>query len=294
MKILRKTKLEKEENDLKEGEDSNQSSAMSKGKLDYRVYHMKFIERFVYFILSFLSGAAVGYLFYGGIGVDEFGQSTMLTHILNVFFSTGFGIAAGIIFLPIRHKQLAKKRKRMLREQFRSLLEGLATSLGAGNNVPDSFRSIRKDLSVQYEEEAFIIKEVDAVLAGITNNQRIEDLLFNFGERSGIDDIINFSNVFKVSYRKGGNIKEVIGNTHSIISEKMEIEEEIETIITSNKMEQNVMIFMPIMLIGAIKLMSPEFGSYFASATGVISTTVAMGCFIGAYFLGRVLTDIKV
>ena len=51
----------------------------------------------------------------------------------------------------------------------------------------------------------------------------------------------------------------------TILNDKMEIREEIETVVTANKTEQNLMIVMPIILIAAIKGMSPEFAANFAT-----------------------------
>ncbi|MEI3213949.1 MAG: hypothetical protein V8S90_06855 [Lachnospiraceae bacterium] len=41
--------------------------------LNYKVYYMSIVEKIIYFLLAFAVGAACGYLFYGGIGKDEFG-----------------------------------------------------------------------------------------------------------------------------------------------------------------------------------------------------------------------------
>lgn len=116
----------------------------------------------------------------------------------------------------------------------------------------------------------------------------------DLGERSGIDDIKSFANVFKLSYRKGGNLKEIIRNTHSIISEKMEIEEDIKSMVSSNKMEQNMMTVMPVGIVGMIKLMSGDFGANFATGIGIISTTIGVVIFIISYVLGKSILDIKV
>ena len=116
----------------------------------------------------------------------------------------------------------------------------------------------------------------------------------DFGKRSGIGDIETFANVFNISYRKGGNIKDVIRNTHNILSEKIEITEDIETTVTSGKLDQKIMMVMPILLISIIKFMSPEFAANFATPSGIAATTIAIACFVGAYFLGRVMLDIKV
>ena len=269
-------------------------SAINTQTLNYKVYYMSFLEKLAYFLLAFIVGAAVGYLFYGGIGKDEFGQATSTTKFLNIFIPSIVGILAGKLFLPIRVNQIKEKRIKNLKRQFRDMLEALTTSLGAGKNVNDSFVATYEDLLVQYPEEAYIISEIKLINTGVQNNIPIEELLWDFGVRSGIDDIRSFANVFKISYRKGGNIKDIIRNTNDILKDKMDIVEDIETVVASNKMEQTIMIFMPIGIVAMIKLMSPEFGSKFTSVTGVISTTIAVGMFLLAYYVGKQILNIKV
>lgn len=269
-------------------------SATNMQTINYKVYYMKPLEKILTFLAAFIAGVIVGYLFYGGIGKDEFGQATTLTWILNIIIPTVVGAIAGKLFVPMRVKAIIQKRKKELAHQFREMLEALNTSLGAGKNVNDSFFSVYEDLKVQYEADAYILKELEVIISGIHNNVPIEEVLEDFGMRSDNDDIQSFANVFKISYRKGGNIKDIIRNTHSILSDKMEITEEIETLVTANKMEQNIMILMPIALIGVIKMMSPEFATNFVTPTGIISTTISIAIFVIAYFIGKSVLDIKV
>ena len=269
------------------------TSATNMQTYNYKVYYMSVFEKVLYFILAFVVGAAVGYLFYGGIGKDEFGDPTTLTYVLNTIACVSVGLIAGYLFIPVRTKQIIAKKQKKLNAQFRDFLEAFNTSLGAGKNVVDSFQSVYKDLQVQYEGDAFILKELEIILSGIANNISIENILVDFGERSGNEDIASFANVFKISYRKGGNIKETLKNTHAILTDKMEAREEIETVVTSAKTEQNIMIVMPIALIGLIKVVSPDFSANFTTFTGVISTTIAIVMFVAAYFIGKKILDIK-
>lgn len=262
--------------------------------LNYKVYYMKPLEKILYFVLAFIAGAAVGYLFYGGLCKNEYGEATGLTWILNVGISSAVGVAAGRIFLPVRTQQIIDSRRRKLNAQFRDMLEALTTSLGAGKNVVDSFHAVYEDMKIQYEEDAFILQELAVILSGMGNNIDIEVLLEDFGRRSGIGDITSFANVFQICYQKGGNIKDTIRNTHEILSDKMDIREDIETVVTSNKTEQNVMIIMPVVLIGLIKLTSADMAANFTTVTGVISTTIAVILFVAAYYVGRSILDIKV
>lgn len=269
-------------------------SAVNIRTMSYRVYYMNAREKLCYFCLAFAIGAAVGYLFYGGIGTDEFGRATQITRVLNVLIPTVCGIIAGKLFLPVRNRQLLKKRQTELARQFRDMLEALTTSLGAGNNVADSFRSAYQDMQVQYAEGSYILNELQVILAGFNNNVQLEETLEDLGNRSGNDDIKSFAEVFKICYRKGGNMKEVIRNTHDILSDKMGISEEIITMISSNKSEQNIMMVMPVILIALIKSMSPEMAANFVTPMGILSTTVALGIFGVAYYLGNEILDIKV
>lgn len=286
--------FEKKEKEKKPQEPQYYLSATNVPTYNYKVYYMTKKEKILYFLLAFVVGAAVGYLFYGGMAKNEFGEPTMLTWILNIVICTAVGVAAGILFLPIRTQQIINKRRNDLKLQFREMLDTLSTSIGSGKNIMDSFKAAYDDLRIIYSDDTAIIKELRIINDGITNNVDIEKSLADFGERSGIDDIKSFADVFETCYRKGGDIKDVIRNTQQIITEKMEVEMEIETIITGSKTEQSIMTVMPIAIVGAIKLMSPEFAANFATPAGVVSTTVAIVMFVVAYFVGKKIMVIEV
>lgn len=260
---------------------------------NYNVYYLNIKEKIIYFLLAFVTGAAVGYLFYGGIGKDEWGNPTTLTNILNCIVCIVTGFIAAAIFLPARAKSITAKRKRELAIQFRDMLEALTTSINAGRNVIDAFTVLYDDLKIQYEEDANILHEVEVILSYNINGFDIEDALEDFGKRSGVADIMNFAAVFKVAYPKGANMKDVLNSTTEVLCSKIEIKEEIETMVTANKSEQNMMVFMPVILIGLIKMMGDEFAENFTTLPGIIATTIGVALFIAAYYTGKKILDIK-
>ena len=281
-------------NKKKEKEPQYYMSAVNTAVYNYKVYYMSLKEKILYFLLAFATGAFVAYLFYGGLAKDEYGNPTTATYVLNIIICSLVGLLAAKFYIPIRTEKLQEKSVNKLRIQFRDMLDSLTTSLNAGMNVTDSFINVYEDLKVQYDEDAYIIRELEVILESIRNNIDIEDALMDLGVRSGIDDIKSFANVFKLSYRKGGNIKDIIRNTHEIISEKMEIEEDIKSMVSSNKREQNMMTVMPVGIVGIIKLMSGDFGANFSTGIGVLSTTIGVVIFVISYFLGKSILDIKV
>ncbi len=269
-------------------------SATNRRMINYRVYKLSSNEKALYFILAFAVGAAVAYLFYGGIGKDSYGNPTVLTYVLDISIMAVTGILAAALFLPIRRDQILESRKKRLRQQFIDLLDSLSSSLSSGKNVPDAFAAAREDLMVQYPADAYIIQEIDNILSGIKNNVSVGSMLMNFGERSGIQDIRTFGRVFETAVTKGANLKDVVRNSHLILSNKCEIEGEIETKVAGNKNEQNIMMIMPVILVGMIKFSGSDFSDNFTTPMGILCTTIAIAAFVGSYLLGRKILKIEV
>ena len=286
--------FKKKEKNEQEKEPAVYLSSANIPVVNYRVYYMSGKEKLLYGILAFVVGAAVGYLFYGGIGKDAYGNPTMITYVLNVLIPLIVGVAAVKLYLPIRTEQLREDRKKKLNRQFRDMLDGITTALGAGSNVPTAFQTVYEDLKTQYSSDAYIIKELEVILAGLQNGGQIEDLLADLGKRSGINSIESFASVFQVSYRKGGNVREAMSGTHEVISQKMEIMEEIETTVSAGKFDSIIMTLMPIGMVLIIKVMSPEFAANFVSGVGLVSTTIAVACFVVAYFISKSILNIKI
>lgn len=269
-------------------------SATGDRTINYRVYHMSKLERILYFLLAFAVGAGVGFLFYGGLGKDQYGDPTTVTYIINIVVMLLCGALAGKFFVPIRNGQILKKRQNKLKVQFRDMLEALTTALGSGMNVRESFSSVFEDLKNQYDDNAFIIQELAVLNNGLANGINLEELLSDFAKRSGNEDICDFAEVFDICYRRGGNIKDTIQNTCQIISDKMSVMEEIETTVSGSKNEQYIMLVMPVLLIAMIKFSSPDFAANFATPAGIIATTIGIVTFVASFFLGKKLLDIKV
>ena len=173
------------------------------------------------------------------------------------------------------------------------MLESISTSIGAGRNVMDSFINAVEDLREQFSPEAYIVKETENIVHGLNNNINIENLLLDMAERSGIDDIRIFADVFATCYRKGGDIKEVVSSTYKIINDKIEIEMEINTMITSAKTELSMMCCMPVVFVMVLNSMGSNITGR-GTMSGYLATTVAIVIFVAAYFVGQKIMAIKV
>ena len=195
--------------------------------LDYHNYEMTKSESVLYFVAAFLVGGVVSQFFYGGL-FQEDGVPTLLTYISNSAAFVIVGLLVGKVFLPVRSRQLAEKRRDTLRRQFRDMLESLTASLAANSTVRDAFSSAYTDMCMQYSDDALISKELDQFRRAEQINVTLDVMMDDFAKRSGVEEIQDFNNVFQVCYGPGGNMSRVINQTHDIICERMEVEDEIQ------------------------------------------------------------------
>lgn len=243
---------------------------------DYHVYHMTRMDYAVAYLLGFVAGTAVMYAFFRN-------------PILSVI---GGGICA--YFIPPYYNEYKKNaRIKQLREQFKDLLESLTASYSAGRNTQDAFGDARNDMLSIYGEDADIVQELEIVCSGLANNINIEQILLDFAERSDLDDVMSFANVFEVCNRQGSDLKRIVSETRDIINDKIEIEMEIETMLSGNKNELNIMMVMPVIIV--LSLSSMGSGTIVSnSPVNLIVKFICLGIFGVAYLIGRKIVDIKI
>ena len=249
-------------------------------------------QKIFYYIILFIAGGLISQIFYGGLFKDA-GEATIATYISNILFFIVGGILAIKLMLPAIVEKLRMQRISLLKMQFRDFLSSLSTALSTGMNMNEAVENSYVDLSSQYGENSIIANEIKEIINCINNNISIEDTILALGERSGIEDISNFSTVFAVSFETGGNIKEIVSRTSNIIVDKMLTNEEIETKLTSNKIQLYVMLVIPVVLMLFMRFSSSSFAESFASPFGVIAITIALGLFFVAYKIGVKILNVK-
>ena len=249
-------------------------------------------EKMLANLIAFILGGLTGMVFYSGLFKVD-GYATLATYISDAFFFTVVGIVGVKFLVPMYQNAMLEKRKNKLKTQFRDMLESLAASFSAGSNAQASFAAALNDLKMQYEEDELIIKEMQQIIDGSNQGVNIGVMLRDFATRSMNDDVLNFADVFEMCHEKGGNIQSVILRTHDLIGQKITISDEIQTKLTSNKMQHNAMSVMPIVLVLMLRLTNQSFAESFATPMGVFMNTVAIAIFVGSYKYGKKIVDIK-
>lgn len=244
--------------------------------VDYRVYHMSIKEKLIGAIMYGAISFAAVQIFFG-----------------NMILSCICAFIVGFFGINIYKKTLNKKREENLIRQFRDMLEALSTSLGSGKNTTEAFIDVASDMVNQYGEGAYIVNELNHINLGIQNNIMLEALLKDFADRSHLEDIENFADVFMVANRTGGNIRDIVFETKNVISEKISTEFEIQTLISGKKNEMNIMIVLPFIVVSQIQGIQTQNVSKESLIITFVVKLIALAMIAGAYVLGKKIMDIS-
>ena len=259
---------------------------------DYHVYVLNVSERMVAMIIGFIAGGLIGITFYSGFFKID-GKATVMTLIADTMIFAVAGLAGSALAVPIREGQLLEKQQKALRAQFRDMLESVSTSLAAGETTIEAFQNAYQDMCSIYTADAYISRELKEIKIGQENNISIEAVLGDFASRSDNEDIESFYSVFRVSYREGAAMAKVMQNTYGIISEKMAIEDEIQSKIAANRLELNAIMISPLLIILLLRLTSDSFADGFTTPAGVAINTAALMIFAVAYFWGQKIVQLN-
>lgn len=235
---------------------------------DYNSYRLSFMEYLKYIAQGTLIAGMIGGLFYQSI----FGV---------IFLSP-------IIYLYCRQRKasLVKKRKWQLNLEFRDGIMSLSAALYAGYSIEHAFEEALKDLRLLYDKDSMIILEFSYIINQIKMNITVETALSDFGQRTGIEDIISFAEVFVTAKRTGGDLISVIKTTGNTISDKIEVKREIITLITAKKYEADIMKIIPLGFLSYLSFTSPGFlDPLYHNIFGIIVMTVLLGIYLGTYLL---------
>ena len=156
-------------------------------------------------------------------------------------------------------------------------------------------REAAEDLKLMYSPEDIIRKEFDHMRRRIELKITVEELMKELGLRSGVEDIMMFSEILGTARRTGGNLVRIMRQTTSNIAEKIEMRREIETLVAGKKMEAVCMTAVPLLMILYLRIFSPGFlDPLYNNLMGGMVMTGALVVYGAAFLWGQKIMRIEV
>lgn len=245
--------------------------------MDYRTYQLKKEELFLTFLEAAVLMGLTAFCFYNSIWVC-------------VAFPAVFPL-----YLREKQKILAERRRRELKVQFKDAVQSIAAALAAGYSAENALREAVKDLQMMYASDMDMVQEMAAMVRKMDSNQTMEAAIFDFAERSGIEEAQTFAEIFAVAKRGGGDLIGIMKDTARTISETIETERQVAAVLASKRYEQKIMNKIPFAMIFYLRTGCPGFlDPLYHNIVGICVMTVCLGLYAVAWYLGKEFLRIEV
>ena len=211
------------------------------------------------------------------------------------FWAIPFLTPVYLLYQKEKKKALMRQREKETAVQFKDAILAVSANQKAGYSVENSFKQSYEDMVLLYGKDSLICRELRIIIAGLGNNMVLETLLYNFGKKSRVEDVMEFAEVFAAAKRNGGNLTEVIERCASVIEDKVETEKEIQVLISARQMEQRIMNVVPFGILLYINATSKGFFDVlYHNIPGVVIMTLCLIVYIAAVLLSKKIVSIEV
>lgn len=227
-------------------------------------------------------------------------QALLFTGIIAFcFYNSLWALAAfpAVFWQYAREKKsvLLQRRREMLTQQFQDAVLALAAALTAGYSVENAVKEAEKDLRLLYDGDACMVKELEALERKMEANQTIEAGIFDFAERSGIEEAETFAEIFAAAKRTGGDLPAIMKKTADTISQTADTERQVQTILASRRYEQKIMNIIPFAMVLYLRAGCPGFlDPMYGNTAGLCIMTGCLALCFGAREIGKRMLEIEV
>ena len=194
-------------------------------------------------------------------------------------------------FFRFMKTTLMENRKFELSLEFREAIMAVQSSLNAGYSVENAFIEAGRVMENMYGSNGLITEEFKVLTRRLRTNESLEKILLELADRSGIEDIEDFANVFSAAKRSGGDFTRIIRKASDSIGDKMDIRRDIRTSINARRYENRIMEIVPFGIIIYLNVTSADFlSSLYHNISGVIIMTISLALYLTGFLMAEKIT----
>lgn len=243
---------------------------------DYRIYLLTETEKRLAAGAMVLALLAIGLIYF---------KSPLPVLLLPLILKRGWSIYA---------EYCRRKRQKTLRREFRDFLFSLSASFATGRHMTEAMKEAELALGNIYGETGLMSREIRYMLKAIEETGQSDQKVFSdFAGRTGLEDIQLLAEVYSACRETGGNMAAAVNKAAALLTEKINIEMEIQTMLSQKKLEGTIIAVMPGVMILFLLWMSPEYLSpMYDTMAGRLLMVLALGLNGFAYFWMEKMTDV--
>lgn len=200
------------------------------------------------------------------------------------------GIPLGDALLRAR----ARRRRRRYLGQFLDFLAVFALTTGAGRTGAGAFRYCLQELRGIHPVREGFPGDLESLLASASMDQNIYESFRCYRFAEELEEITLFGEMLWLASQKGGDTQRIIAHCSEQLRERLRIAQEREVILARQKFELQVIVVLPVVLLGVVKSLDPRYlGALTGTAPGVLALLAAAGCMLAGIGLGASLCDLE-
>lgn len=147
----------------------------------------------------------------------------------------------------------------------------------------------------QYGAESDVCMELRQIQHQLDCNVPLEQLVEDWGKRSHVEDMEQFGAIFAFAKRSGGDFIAIISDTVTRLTDKMELQQELETSLSARRMEQRIMNIVPLFILGFVRFSSGGFlDVMYHNPMGITVMTGCLAAYAGAFLWAERMMRIEV
>lgn len=198
-------------------------------------------------------------------------------------------------YVKLRKRERLQKRKEQLAKEFIRGAEAFLNAIEVGYSKENAVGEAVRDLHEFKEKESLILPEFIYIQRQLAVNRSVEELFLELGERSGIEDIESFAEIFAAAGKKGGNVVSIMKQTIAIMKEKQEVLKEIQVQTSAKRLEFRIMCLIVPGMVAYLNLFSPEFLKIlYHNLLGQGFMILILAAYFGAVCLGERMTEVEI
>ena len=198
------------------------------------------------------------------------------------------GLAVPCVMCAGRISRARRERQRALETAMPEAFGALAISLGSGHSLAQALRFVGAHAEEPLRS-AFLEASLE-ITCGVPAHEALQELL----RRLPAPGLGLVTTALAVSQRTGAPLRDLLGRAAGMVGERIELARRLEVKTAQARLSARLVTAMPVVLMGALTLLSPDFRAGIASVAGALSVVVALALDAVAWLIIRKIMEVKV
>lgn len=214
-----------------------------------------------------------------------------------LFYRSYYGLLLYPVILAGCVYYFAKVNADRLREEilieFREMLKLISSELRSGHSLENAVMSLDKEIINLCGRNAKLLPGIMYMKRQLQLHKPVEQVISEFAAHYDYEEISNFAYTISYVKRLGGNYIVNISNAASKIEKRLEVKNEIKTLLAEKQFEMKIMGVMPLGILLYIGITSYEFiEPLYYNPAGIIVMSVSLIMYVACLYIAKRIVTI--